>query len=350
MASENARFSPSRRRLMQIATMGTVIAGTSALTTAASATADNTIFPADFSSPAITGPSLALWGSSSFAGARATDGVPLGLDARIESLLTAELNVPVLNFGRGGEFSHNIATRRGVSALTTKLVFPHHMIPASGTVQVSLEQDSPIRWNTATFFPGFIQDIPGVITAVDQAEGSYLFTRMQEGDERYAPAGTPANHFYSYQEMISRSSHHVIQVGRNNLTDVDLIIKHTQQCFDLAPTRTLVMGHFRADGDAPDSERAKNTLAYNEWGAQTYGENFMNTEQWIFEASQDPAYRYGEIADAKVWEKKSDRKAETEKRIPRSLYSSDGLHLNGWGYILMARMLQAKITELGWYQ
>lgn len=347
-------LSTSRRNLMRFAALtgaagAATLAGTTAFTVgqAHAADATSTLFPADLIYPTVSGPSLALWGSSSFEGAQADQGVPAGVNARIDALLSSYLGVPVLNFGRGGETSTEINARRGTPQSMYKLVFPGDMIPASGSVEVTLTSDSNVSWGSTAYVPGYVGGVAGVLTAA--SSGSYVFTRMVPGDAIYAPTNTPACWFHSYQEMISRSSYHVIQVGRNNLGATEQIRQDTEHAFALAPERTLVMGHFRSRGDAADSDRAKNTEAYNAWAAEKYGNLFVNPETYLRETTKESWLRYGALSGSGVWASDADHKAYAEGKIPPSLFSSDGLHLNGWGYIALAQMFYYKLTGLEWF-
>lgn len=343
----------SRRGLMRFAALTGVAgvataAGSVAINaTAHAADASSSIFPTDLTYPTVSGPSLALWGSSSFEGAQAEQGVPAGFDARMKTLLSSYLSAPVLEFGRGGETSTMIAARRGVASNIYKLSFPKDRIPASGSVTVSLS-DSNVAWGSSAYVPGYVGGVAGVLEATD-TEGAYLFTRMVAGDEIYAPAQTQAAWFYSYQEMISRSSYHVIQIGRNNMPELSLLQKNTQACFDLAPERTIVMGHFGSRGDGTGSDRLKQAQAYNSWAADTYGDLFMNPETFLREKTQESWLRYGALSGSGVWSSDEDRKAYEAGQVPPSLYSSDGLHLNGWGYVALSQMIYYKVTNLGWF-
>lgn len=344
----------SRRGLMRFAALTGVAgvataAGTAAINpTAHAADATASVFPSDFSYPTVTGPSLALWGSSSFEGAQAEQGVPAGFNASMEALLSSYLSAPVLEFGRGGETSTMIAARRGVPNNIYKLSFPNDRIPASGTVNITLSDATYVAWGVSAYVPGYVGGVAGVLKA-GTTEGTYTFTRVVPGEEIYAPANTEAAWFYSYQEMISRSSYHVLQIGRNNISDYDRITQDTQHCFDVAPERTIVMGHFASKGDALDSDRVKKVKAYNEWAASTYGAKFMNPETYLRETTQESWLRYGALAGSGVWSSDEDRKAYDAGQIPPSLYSSDGLHLNGWGYAALSQMIYYKVTELGWF-
>lgn len=86
----------SRRSLMRMAAVGSA-AGLSAIAVASAQAESASLFPADFSYPEVTGPSLALWGSSSFDDARVTENVPSGLDARLDVRLNAYLGYPSSN-------------------------------------------------------------------------------------------------------------------------------------------------------------------------------------------------------------------------------------------------------------
>ncbi|WP_237233368.1 hypothetical protein [Rothia nasisuis] len=350
--TEHADLTTSRRGLMRFAAFTGVAGVTSAALTAnrsaTAADASSAIFPSDFSYPTVSGPSLALWGSSSFEGAHADQGVPAGYDATIATQLASYLNIPVLMFGRGGETSTMVAARRGVPESMYKLVFPNDTIPASGSVVVTISDGSNLAWGSAAHLPGYVSAVPGVLTA-GSVEGTYTFTRTVPGEAIYAPAETPASWFHSYQEMISRSSYHAIQVGRNNMGDIARIKKDTEACFAQAPKRTVVVGHFASRGDGTDSDRAQQVRAYNSWAAETYGNLFMNPETYLRETTQQSWLRYGALSGSGVWSSDADRKAYDEGKVPPSLFSSDGLHLNGWGYIALSQMIYYKITELGWF-
>ncbi|WP_421082927.1 twin-arginine translocation signal domain-containing protein [Rothia nasimurium] len=343
----------SRRSLMRFAAL-TGVAGVAASASglvqpqAHAADAKASAFNDTFPYPTVSGPSLALWGSSSIDGAFADQGVPAGFNATVQARLTELLAAPVLDFGRGGDTSSIIIARRGVPEFRYRLLFPNDMLPAEGSVQVTIPTDSRVEWGASTLLPGYVGAVPGILSA-GEAEGTYTFTRVIPGEAIYAPHGTGANWFTSYQEMISRSSYHLIQVGRNNLSEPEKIQEHTQLAYNLAPERTIVMGHFRARGDARDSTMSKQVDAYNAWGAATYGSKFMNPETYLREVTREEWLRYGALNGSGVWSSDTDQKAYDEGKIPASLYASDGFHLNGWGYVALSHMISGKVKELGWF-
>lgn len=337
----------SRRTVIRTAALTGIAASISYASTQSLAVENNSMFPDIFHYPDLEGPSLALWGSSTFEGARATEGVPSGFDAKIATLLTQYVGLPILNFGRGGETSTSISARRGVKKYTYAPVLPDDMLPSSGSISVALERGNSIKWDSTAYIPGFIQDIPVVLKA-NGTEGSYSLTRLVEGKKRYCPTGTGANFIASYQEMLARSSHHVIQIGRNNIQDTERIKEDTVSCFELAPQRSAVMGHFPRKDEAQDSTGYKDTIAYNDWAKDTYKKLYIDVMYWLREVSQQSWLRYGDLAGSGVWNSEEDRKDYDEGKVPRSLYASDGLHLNGWGYIVLARAIENKVRELGW--
>lgn len=346
-------LTPSRRSLMRFAAL-TGVAGVAVSAAgliqpqAHAADAKATVFGDTFPYPTVNGPSLALWGSSSIDGAYADQGVPAGYNATVQARLTELLGAPVLDFGRGGDTSSIIISRRGVPDFRYRILFPNDRIPAEGSVQVGIPSDSKVEWGSSTLLPGYVGAVPGILSAGEVA-GTYVFTRVVPGEEIYAPHGTGANWLTSYQEMISRSSYHLIQVGRNNLGEPEKIQAHTQLAFDLAPERTIVLGHFRARGDGRDSTMSKQVEAYNQWGASTYGAKFMNPETYLREVTREEWLRYGALNGSNVWSSDTDQKAYDEGKIPPSLYASDGFHLNGWGYIALSHMIASKVKELGWF-
>ncbi len=338
-------FSPSRRSLM-FGALATGVGMAAATTTVATAT-EAAVETPSFKYPSPRGFSLALWGSSTIENAHVTQGVPAGLDAKLETSLKTLLGIDIFNFGRGGETSSNILARRGVGDARYRLAFPDNKIPASGTVKVTLDSSTTSTWNQNTIFPGYVQDIPGTLTAIKESEGAYYFTRSVDGEERYAPAGA-ASEFYSRQEMMSRASNHIIQIGRNNLNQLDQLKKDTKAAFDMAPKTTLVMGHFPAGKQAKDSENLKQVSAYNAWAAETYGDRFLDTMDWLREKSQESWLRYGDLQGSDVWNSPDDRKDYEDGNVPRSLYADDFFHLNGWGYLVLAQMMAARVSYLGW--
>ncbi|MFW0112493.1 hypothetical protein [Rothia sp. P5766] len=345
----------SRRDLVRfatltgVATVATAAAGGLAGQQAAQAAdASSTVFPAEYIYPTVSGPSLAIWGSSSVEGAYADQGVPAGVKATLPELLSSYLSVPVLGFGRGGDTSSLITARRGVSANRYKLVFPDDMIPASGTVPVTLASDANVSWGSSTQVPGYVGDVPGLLLA-GETENSLFFTRTVPGEEIYAPSDTAAAWLYSYQEMISRACYHVLQIGRNNLAETSRIQEDTQRAFDMAPTRSIVLGHFRAQKDSNTSDRAKQVETYNTWAAKTFGDRFMNPETFLRETTQESWLRYGALAGSGVWSSDKDRAAYKEGKIPPSFYATDGFHLNGWGYVAIAQQIYYRVTQLGWF-
>ena len=69
---------------------------------------------------------------------------------------------------------------------------------------------------------------------------------------------------------------------------------------------------------------------------------------WLREKSQEPWLRYGDLQGSDVWNSPDDRKDYDNGNVPRSLYSDDFFHLNGWGYLVLAQMMTARVSYLGW--
>lgn len=339
-----------RRDVLRVAFAGAATFGVGALTTASSANPTALQpFPQEFSYPLPDGPSLALWGSSSIEGAHCHDGVPPFWHTRLDQQLQNSLGIPVYNFGRGGETSSNIAARRGVAQNLTSLIFEYEEIPASGSAIVKLDKKCGNDWNKYTRFPGYVQTIPAVLSATGQKPGYYSFSRMDEGTTQSAPRQSNLAEFHSYQAMISQSSHHLIQVGRNNLLELERIVADTQACFEMAPDKSIVMGHFEALHDAPSSPRSCAVRKYNAWGLKTFGERFMNPQEWIRENSRQSWLSEHDLAGSSLWQRSTDQKDFDLSKIPGSLYANDGFHLNGWGYLALGRMIEQKITDLAWF-
>lgn len=344
--SSAKRFTPSRRKLMAGA-LAAGVATTAVSSRSAQASESPNLASFKFQYPVPTGPSVALWGSSSIENVNANDAMVAGVDARLETTINALLGLEVFNFGRGGETSYNVATRRGVPDFRLRLIFPDNTIPAKGSVWVKIDDSTKAQWNAYSVFPGIVQDVFGVVSSDKKHPNQFLFTRLEEGKPRYAPAGQ-ASDFYSHQERISRASIHVLQLGRNNLQETELLKEHTKAAFALAPERSIVMGHFPGAKQAANSEQLKQVLAYNNWAATHFGDRYLDIMGWLRDKTQEPWLRYGSLSTSGVWNSPDDQKDYETGNVPRSLYAKDFFHLNGWGYVVVGHMIAQKIQQLGW--
>ncbi len=277
-------------------------------------------------SPVQPAPGVAVWGSSS------------AQRLVSQGALQSVLGIPVYSQGIGGEeIQHSAAKANAVPVLVQPV---GGSIPASGSVAVTIANSFPV-YSTVTI-DGTLAGIAGTLAYTATPTPGYTFTRTTSGSAVAVAAPAP---FLSSVGVTRRDNAALLWVGKNNLGTlsaeeekrvVDYTAKHWKQVGAFAKRR-LVLGHFCNQNWAAD--RVAQTARVNEVYRQTYGDKYLDVGAYI--------------TGSKVWTDtgitptSADLAAQANGVMPPSL-ADDDAHLSYTGYNAVAKLVGAKLLELGW--
>ncbi len=271
----------------------------------------------------------AAWGSSTVAGSGASSD-----STNLVGRLSAFLGIAMYNGGQGGELiTHHAARSGAVPALVT---VPNGTIPASGTVNVTVENFSALRLDRVGSFTGTLFGVAGTLS---YGTGGMRFTRTTSGSVVRVPDRVP---FMPTGDQY-RDRFTLINAGKNTLVeppyDSAQVIEYTRRMAAHAPARTVVMGHW-IDRDETDAGTIAAVQAVNAQYAIDYGERFIDVQRFL--TSRFLWYVTG------ISPTNADLQAQMQGRKAPSI-SADTYHLNDAGYAAVAWLIATHLRSLGWF-
>ncbi len=271
----------------------------------------------------------AAWGSSTVAGSGASSD-----STNLVGRLSALLGITMYNGGQGGELiTHHAARSGAVPALVT---VPNGTIPASGTVNVTVENFTALRLDRVGSFTGTLFGVAGTLS---YGSGGMRFTRASSGSVVRVPDRVP---FMPAGDQY-RDRFTLINAGKNTLVeppyDSAQVIEYTRRMAAHAPARTVVMGHW-IDRDETDNGTISAIQAVNAQYAIDYGERFIDVQRFL--TSRFLWYVTG------ITPTNADLQAQMLGRKAPSI-SADTYHLNDAGYAAVAWLIASHVKSLGWF-
>ncbi|GAB2542611.1 hypothetical protein [Brachybacterium huguangmaarense] len=323
---------PSRARLLALgatgaAALAALAVGAPAPARAATGTSSGR---AALAVPAATG-GLALWGASSMAGGHGHQGTPL--PTYIHDILTLAVNPrPVRNHAHGG-------TNSGYALLASGAETPVVTLPAGYTGGRVTVQVATASWAVAgTSIPGSIGGLRGVLSS--PALNVWQFERTG-GSGGSGP-------FLSDWRAEARDSRHIIWTGKNNITQTDLVQAHIEAVRATARNPAddvLVLGQWATSSDRNGTGTNGALTTLNRRQKQAYGTRFLDVQELLttpWGLSSHPVRGLNLLDRADV---RGDIAAGI---VPRALQGSDGVHLNGWGNLVVAAAIITRMGDIGW--
>lgn len=276
--------------------------------------------------------SVALWGSSSMEGGLGAEHTPRPVYVHDEVRCAFD-PVPVHNIAYGAQWSRHTTILRG---LDTPLV----TIPdgyTGGKVRVSVDAPIPALWSFrchGTLSSG------ATGTLLGSPENEWYF----ESDAGPVTTGT----FMSSWHAKCAQSRHVLWTGKNNIWDLETVKSDVDRLVEAArnPERdTIILGQWVTMHDLNAPDKLANMAALNEYHAEKYGDRFIDVQKILTSEeglTSDPVRSLGLLDQA-------DTRAELDQGIvPTPIRASDGVHLSGWGNLLVSWALIEKMKELAW--
>ena len=336
---------PSRRRALAGAgvaatTLGVFATGLGAQPRAVAATAQ----PATTDTPALSWAiaealkspedttSIALWGSSSMEGGLGEEFTPKPVYVDEELSLTYN-PLAVYNVAYGAQWSNHSTILRGID--TPYVALPRDY--SGGRVEVRVDTPVPPLWSF-TCHGQLSSGLRGTLTGSKDSTQWFF--------EADGPGESGA--FISEWREKTAASRHVVWTGKNNIADLEQVDADVDALVNAARdplTDVIVLGHWVTQRDLQWPHVIDNVHALNARQAERYGERFIDVQALLM---SDEA-----LHSEPLWEldllNASDTQSEREQGIvPTPLRGTDGIHLSGWGNLLVARALIERMKELRW--
>ncbi|MFT4469790.1 hypothetical protein ACMX2H_07765 [Arthrobacter sulfonylureivorans] len=275
-------------------------------------------------------PTMACWGSSTAE----------GTSPELAQLASA-YGMTYFNGGAGGQSAEQILARIGARPARVAA----GVIPASGAALLSSRSMS--AEDAASFSAaGDLAGIPGKLSKAHGAQPGYRFHRRQPGKSVRIPDGTP---FLPTEGSGFRAGISHLSIGKNNLTgkyhatsDPDTIVEWTDAAdkwLSAAGGHVLVWGHFVNTGTQASAPVRRRIYRVNDALSSRYGPRYVDLDRLL-------THR-GIWEMAGVRPTPSDLREQAGGNKPPSL-SSNRAHLNAVGYEVLRRVIEAKLTNLGW--
>ncbi len=289
--------------------------------------------------------SVACWGDSITKGQGSS-----GDSYAYPGVLASLSGYNVINMGVGGETATTVAARQGGIEIRLD---EDITIPESGSVEIKFsayEKDGTYagvvtpRTTAGGWNPCYINGIEGTLSLeVDETKTPKVlkwarFTRKQSGNAIDVPKGS----VMTVEANKTKAHINVFMVNANggwsaeNTTPRNSQVQDHINLFDNMISNTpdsekfIVMG-LTIDGNWDETHKALE---------EKYGERFLNIKEYL---ATEKA-----LSNADITPTEDDLKAISNKNVPPSLVTSDGVHLNDAGYELIGAKVYEKMQELGY--
>lgn len=275
---------------------------------------------------------LALWGSSSMEGGLGTEHTPRPVYVH-EELANAMNPIPVTNLAYGAQFSGHTTILRGLDT-------PFVHIPEGyrgGRVKVRVDADVPGMWSF-TCHGRLSSGVSGTLTGTP--ENQWFF----ESDGGPATSGE----FTSSWKAKTETWRHVVWTGKNNIVQRERVLSDVERLVAAArtpETDAIVLGQWVTKNDLDAPEKIKAIHAVNDAQRAAYGARFVDVQALL---TSEEALRAEPIASLKLQGRTETRTELDQGIVPTPLRGSDGIHLSGWGNLLVSWALIEKMKELKW--
>lgn len=288
--------------------------------------------------------SIALWGSSSMEGGLGQEHTPKPVYIH-EELANSFNPLPVHNVAYGALWSTHSMILRGLIKPQVDFIYGS---PLSGTgknkVQVEVRTEAPGLWSF-TCHGQLSSGVSGTLTGFE--EDSWFFEPDPEAVasfEGWDMSGT----FTSDWLVNAQNSRHVIWTGKNNIGDMQTVDSHIDALVNAARdpiADVIVLGHWVTQKDLESAQRIRKVHDINSLHKNRYGDRFIDVQALL---TSPEAMQIDTLNELKLWQNEQTQ-AEIELGIvPTPLRGSDGIHLSGWGNLLVAKALIERMKELKW--
>jgi hypothetical protein len=254
-------------------------------------------------------------------------------------VLAAELGVPVINLGKSGQSSTEVAVR--VGGVPFRATVAGNTIPTSGAVGLTAYTPSTF-WRTTLEhqYAGTLAGVPGILRQNVGDPVTFHFIRDEPGD---AVACPPNSLFVPAQAKFLKWTP-IIWIGRNNIGDgfVQQAIEDIDAIVDSLPfpkqaKRFLVFSVCNAQAEPKGSVGYARVMAINAHLESTHPDQYVDVRAWL----RDHALKaMGLTPDA------ADIAAIAQDRIPPQLMQ-DNLHITEPAGQALGRYIVTVIGQKG---
>lgn len=280
--------------------------------------------------------SIALWGSSSMEGGLGAEHTPRPVYIHDELVLTVN-PLPVFNVAYGAQWSNHTTLLRGLDTPVVRLPAGY----SGGKVPVQVQTDAAALWTFTC--AGQIEGGPhGTLTG--SAEHQWFF----EADVQDAGNWATTGRFVSDWKARTEDSRHVIWTGKNNIgdlsrvnADVDALVKAARD----PEADAIVLGQWVTRNDLAHPRKIANVHQANRVQGERYGRRFIDVQDILTSEAgltADPIWDLGLMSNPET------QKEREQGIVPTPLRGTDGIHLSGWGNLLVAWALIDRMKELRW--
>lgn len=275
--------------------------------------------------------SVALWGSSSMEGGLGEEHTPKPVFIHEELHFTFNPR-PVHHVAYGAQWSNHSTLLRGLDT-------PFVRIPegyTGGKTEVQVDTPVPALW---TFTCRGTLDSGATGTLLGSKEKKWYW----EGE---GPARSGV--FTSGWKSVTKNSRHVLWTGKNNISDLEQVDSDIDRLVRAArdPERdVIVLGQWVTKNDLDRPQIIENIHVLNARHAARYGRRFVDVQAIL---TSDAALYAEPLWELELWTRDQTAKERALGIVPDPLRGSDGVHLSGWGNLLVVLALVERMKELQW--
>lgn len=275
--------------------------------------------------------SVALWGSSSMEGGLGEEHTPKPVFIHEELKLSFN-PLPVYHVAYGAQASSHTTILRGLDLPVVHLPEGYD----GGKVAVKVDTSAAPLWTFTCegTLPGGER---GILTG--SKESTWYF-------ESEGPA--KSGEFTSVWKTKTAQSRHVLWTGKNNIRDIERVDSDVERLVAAArkpEDDVIVLGQWVTKKDLGRPDVIRNVHELNARHRARYGRRFIDVQAIL--TSEEA------LVSEPLWElglntREVTRAERAQGIVPDPLRGTDGVHLSGWGNLLVARALIERMKELRW--
>lgn len=275
--------------------------------------------------------SVALWGSSSMEGGLGEEHTPKPVYIHEELHFTFNPR-PVHHVAYGAQWSNHSTLLRGLDTPVVRI--PEGF--TGGKTEVQVDTPVPALW---TFTCKGTLDSGATGTLLGSKERQWYW--VGEG-----PASTGA--FTSSWKTTTKNSRHVLWTGKNNIRHLEQVDSDIERLVQAArdPARdVIILGQWVTKNDLAHPQIIENIHALNARHATRYGRRFVDVQAIL---TSDAALYAEPLWELELWAREQTAMERDQGIVPDPLRGTDGVHLSGWGNLLVVLALVERMKELQW--
>lgn len=252
-----------------------------------------------------------------------------------EELTLAMNPVQVRNLAYGAQSSTHTLILRGLATPVVELPTGYSGAKQQVRVRTSAKGLPTFRC------PGTVGAMHGTLTGDDR--GRWWF----EAD-RDAQISAESAEFISDWKAATADARHVVWTGKNNLHELEQVIDDVDQLVSAAKDPkggVIVLGQWVTRNDLQKPGIIANVAEINRVQASMYGERFIDVQQLL---TSDTGLRADPIWELDLLRAPDTLREREQGIVPTPLRGTDGIHLSGWGNLLVSWALIQRMKEMRW--